>query len=226
MVLKCLGGVLLQLGIFAGLLLAPVGAWTWWRAWVFIGMMAAAGLAAMIGIVPLDPGLLNERFKPPIQRGQPLADKIILIAFLAAFFGVMAFIPLDVFRLHLLGRPGPAVSALGLAFVVASVVLMYLALRENTFASLVVRHQAERRQTVIDTGVYSAVRHPMYAGGILLLAGAPLWLESYAALIAASIPTALLIARIHIEERFLRRELAGYDAYTRRTRYKLIPFVW
>jgi protein-S-isoprenylcysteine O-methyltransferase Ste14 len=54
----------------------------------------------------------------------------------------------------------------------------------------------------------------------------PLWLESYAAVVAASVPAALLIARIRIEERFLKRELAGYESYTRRIRYRLIPFVW
>ncbi len=87
-------------------------------------------------------------------------------------------------------------------------------------------YQRERGQTVIDTGVYAVVRHPMYAAGILLMIGAPLWLESYAAALLASVPVALLIVRIRIEERFLRRELEGYDAYTRRVRYRLIPFVW
>ena len=61
----------------------------------------------------------------------------------------------------------------------------------------------------IDSGLYSLVRHPMYAGAITLFVGMPLWLESYAATILASIPAGLLVLRIHIEERFLRRELPG-----------------
>jgi protein-S-isoprenylcysteine O-methyltransferase Ste14 len=90
----------------------------------------------------------------------------------------------------------------------------------------VVKHQAERHQTVIDTGVYSIVRHPMYAGAVLLMIGMPLWLESYAATLFAIVPIILLAVRVVFEEQFLRQELSGYDAYTERIRYKLLPYVW
>ncbi|MGA2475893.1 MAG: isoprenylcysteine carboxylmethyltransferase family protein [Terriglobia bacterium] len=83
-----------------------------------------------------------------------------------------------------------------------------------------------RRQTVIDTGVYSIVRHPMYAGDVLLMVGIPLWLESYPAALLASVPIATVALRILFEERFLRRELKGYEPYTGRVRYRLIPFLW
>ncbi len=224
--LKSIAGILLQLAIFVCLLLLPAGTWAWWRAWVFIGVMVGVSVAVSVGVFAHRPDLLDERFKPPIQRGQPLADRVVLILLLLTFCGEFAFIPLDVFRFHLLGKPGPLVSALGLALVVGSMIVMYLSFRENAFAATVVRHQRERGQTVIDTGVYAVVRHPMYAAGILLMIGAPLWLESYAGALLASLPIASLILRIHVEERFLRRELEGYDAYTHRIRYRLIPFVW
>ena len=66
----------------------------------------------------------------------------------------------------------------------------------------------------------------MYAGAVLLVIGMPLWLESYAAALLASVPIGTLALRIPVEERFLRRELKGYDAYTERVRYRLIPFLW
>ena len=88
------------------------------------------------------------------------------------------------------------------------------------------KHQEERHQTVIATGVYGAVRHPMYAGAVLLLVGMPLWLESYAAALLASVPIGTLALRILVEEQFLRRALKGYAAYTERVRYRLIPFLW
>jgi protein-S-isoprenylcysteine O-methyltransferase Ste14 len=66
----------------------------------------------------------------------------------------------------------------------------------------------------------------MYTGTVLLLVGMPLWLESYAAALLASIPIGLLAVRIVFEERFLRRELNGYEAYTGRVRYRLIPLLW
>ncbi|MGH8533669.1 MAG: methyltransferase family protein, partial [Gammaproteobacteria bacterium] len=99
-------------------------------------------------------------------------------------------------------------------------------LRENAFAAPVVKHQEERQQTVIDSGVYGVVRHPMYAGAVPLLVGMPLWLELYAAVMLASFPIGTLAVRILVEEQFLRRELAGYDAYTEKVRSRLIPFVW
>jgi protein-S-isoprenylcysteine O-methyltransferase Ste14 len=66
----------------------------------------------------------------------------------------------------------------------------------------------------------------MYAGAVPLLVGMPLWLESYAVVMLASVPIGTLVVRIVVEEQFLRRALAGYNAYTERVRYRLIPFVW
>jgi len=223
---RLIGGVIWNVVIFAGLLFLPAGTLAWWRAWVFIGVVFVCTVATMVGVFLDNEDLLNERFKPPIQQGQPLADKIVLVLFIATFFGLIVFIPLDVFRLHLMGKPGAVVSSVGLVLFVAGWWLIALSFKENTFAAPVVKHQAERHQRVIDTGVYGIVRHPMYASAVLLLVGMPLWLESYAAVLLASVPIAMLILRILVEEQFLRRELKGYDAYTERVRYRLIPFLW
>ena len=155
-----------------------------------------------------------------------MADKVIVVLYIAAVSGLIVFIPLDVFRFHLMGKPGTPVSSLGLTLLIAGWWVVYFALRENAFAALAVKHQEERQHTVIDTGVYSIVRHPMYAGSALLWVGMPLWLESYPAALLASVPIATVALRILFEERFLRRELKGYDAYTQRVRYRLIPFLW
>ena len=180
----------------------------------------------LLGLSTGHEGLLKERFKPPIQKGQPLADKIVLLLFIAAYFGLIVFIPLDVFRFHLLGKPGALISSLGLVLFALGWWIFYLAMRENPFAAPVVKLQQERQQRVIDTGVYAVVRHPMYAGAVLLLVGMPLWLESYAATLLAGVPIGALVVRVLVEERFLRRELPGYLAYTERVRYRLIPFLW
>lgn len=219
-------GVLLNVAIFGGLLFLPAGALHWWRAWVFIGVVFVGTVASTVSIFRVNKGLLEERFKPPVQKGQPLADKIVVVLLIAAFVGLIVFIPLDVFRLHLLAKPGTLVSSFGLVLFVAGWWIMTLALRENAFAAPVVKHQEERQQRVIDSGVYGVVRHPMYAGGVPLLVGMPLWLGSYAAAMLASIPIGVLAVRILVEEEFLRRELVGYDAYTERVRYRLIPFLW
>ncbi len=223
---KVVVGVIYNLLIFGGLLFLPAGTFNWSRAWIFLGVVLISGIATMVIVFPGREDLLNERFKPPVQKGQPLADKVIVLLLIASFLGLIAFIPLDVFRFHLMGKPGIFVSTLGLILFIAGWWIVSLVFKENAFAAPVVKHQEERGQKVIDTGVYGVVRHPMYAGAVLLMVGMPLWLESYAAALLAIIPIGILIVRILIEERFLKRELKGYEAYTKKVRHRLIPFIW
>jgi len=89
-----------------------------------------------------------------------------------------------------------------------------------------VKHQEERQQHTITTGVYSFVRHPMYTSVVLLAPGMALWLGSYAAAILSIVPITLIGVRIIFEERFLCRELPDYEAYMHHVRYRLVPFVW
>jgi protein-S-isoprenylcysteine O-methyltransferase Ste14 len=179
----------------------------------------------MVSVFANNQGLLDERLKPPIQKGQPVADKILVIPLIAAFLDLILFIPRDVFRFRLMSKRATIVSFLGLLLFVARRLIISLSFKENASAAPVVKHQEERRHTVVDTGVYSVVRHPMYMGAVLLLLGMPLWLESYAGALLAIIPIGLLAVRILFEERFLRRELKGYDAYTGRVRLRLIPLL-
>jgi protein-S-isoprenylcysteine O-methyltransferase Ste14 len=225
-ILTLISGVLLNVAIFGGLLFVPAGTLDWWRAWVFLGVVFGGAVASTVSVFRVNKDILAERFKPPVQQGQPLADKIVVVLLIAGFVSVIVCIPLDVCRWHLMATPGILVSSLGLVLFVVGWWIMTLALRENAFAAPVVKHQADRQHTVIESGVYGVVRHPMYAGAVLLLVGMPLWLESYAAALLASIPIGTLVVRILVEELFLRRALAGYNAYTERVRYRLIPFVW
>jgi protein-S-isoprenylcysteine O-methyltransferase Ste14 len=123
-------------------------------------------------------------------------------------------------------KPGALVSFFGLALYVAGWWIMTLAMKVNPFAVPVVKLQEDRHQRVIDTGFYGVVRHPMYAGFASMAVGPALWLESYVAALVAIVPIAVLALRSILEERFLKRELKGYEAYTEKVRYRLIPFVW
>jgi len=189
-------------------------------------MMLIGTLTTSFAILNVNEDLLAERLKPPIQKEQSLADKILLPAILTAFVALLVLIPLDVFRFHLLPKPSPVVSFAGLVLFIAGWWIAYLGMRENAFAAPVVKHQTARQHAVVDTGPYHVVRHPMYAGGLLVFVGMPLWLESYAAALLATVPIALLALRILAEEDFLQRELPGYSSYEKRVRYRLIPFLW
>ena len=211
---------------YGGVLFATAGTLHWWRAWVLVGMVALGTVLTMLLVFRTRPDLLEERVKGMVQKGQPVVDRVILLTFLVTYGGSIAFIALDVFHLHLLPKPSVVVSTLGLVLIVAGWWIISLVFRENSFAAPVVKHQAERQHKVVDTGVYSVVRHPMYAGIFAYNVGIALWLESYAGAIVALVPIAVLAVRIVFEERFLRRELAGYEAYAEKVHYRLVPYVW
>ncbi|ALF53349.1 hypothetical protein ACX27_11660 [Nostoc piscinale CENA21] len=225
-IFKVLLALFWNLLIFGGLLFIPAGTLFWWRAWIFLGVVSVSVIAVMITVFRENEELWNERLKPFIQEGQPIADKILTSLFVITFFCLIAIIPLDLFQFHLLSKPGKLISSLGLLVFIVGWWIISLSFKENTFAAPVVKHQTDRQQIVIDTGVYSLVRHPMYAGAILLMIGMPLWLESYTAVLYSILPIVLLIVRIQVEEKFLRQELKGYDVYIERVRYKLLPYLW
>jgi protein-S-isoprenylcysteine O-methyltransferase Ste14 len=223
---RLLFSVLWNSGTYGAALFVAAGTFDWWRAWVLVGMIAVGTLAMMLLVFRTRPDLLRERMKGMVQKGQPVADRVLVLAFLVCYMGSTAFIGLDVFDLHLLPKPSMWVSSIGLVLVVVGWVVIALVFRENAFAAPVVKHQTTRGHKVVDTGVYSIVRHPMYAGIFVFSAGMALWLESYAGALAAIVPIGVLALRIVFEERFLRKELPGYGSYAERIRYRLIPFVW
>jgi protein-S-isoprenylcysteine O-methyltransferase Ste14 len=212
--------------IFGLLLFLSAARLNWWRAWVFLGVVFVATLVTMLAVFRDRPDLLRERSKGLIQKGQPVADRVAVLIFMVTFNCLIAFIPVDVFRLHLLRPPGPFVSAFGLLLFLAGWWIIALSFAANAFAIPVVKHQTERQHVVVDLGVYRFVRHPIYSGVVLLMIGMALWLQSYAAALLSIVPSAALVARIFVEENFLRRELAGYEEYTQRVRYRLVPYVW
>ena len=216
----------LQPALFALVLFWPAETFAWWRAWVLIAVVAVAAVLSLRGLARHDPALLAERFRPPIQAAQPIADRVVLLVFLAAYLGAVLVVPFDVFRWRLLPRPPAWLSTAGLALFVVGWWIVDRALRANTFAAPVVKSQPERGQRVIDTGPYAIVRHPMYAGAVLLLVGLPLWLESITGVVASLVPIALLAVRIRIEEAVLRAALPAYESYAARVRARLVPGIW
>jgi protein-S-isoprenylcysteine O-methyltransferase Ste14 len=220
---KQIAGIIFNTFFFGVMLFAPAGSIRWPRAWIFLAVVFV-GTAVTTFVLPEE--LLNERYKAPVQRGQPLFDQIGIFAFVGSFVVAVLFIPFDVFRLHLLRQPDIATSIFGLAIFAGGWTLITVAMRENTFAAPVVRHQKERGQRVIDSGPYRVVRHPMYSAVMPLLVGMSLWLGSFAGAIVSIVPTVLIGIRAVLEEKFLRRELPGYAEYITRTRFRMIPYVW
>jgi protein-S-isoprenylcysteine O-methyltransferase Ste14 len=86
--------------------------------------------------------------------------------------------------------------------------------------------RVEAEQTVVSTGLYGLVRHPMYMGATIMMLGMPLALDSYWGLVTLVPGVAVLALRIADEEKMLRQELTGYDEYTQKVHYRLVPGVW
>ena len=214
-------------GLVAVLLFAAAGTLAWRRGWLLLAVMLVVRLLGAIVVHRVNPALMAERARLPMHDDQPRTDRLLLLAVLATgFLGLPIIAALDVFRWQLLPRPTPLIGDVGLVLFILGWSLKNLALRANAFATTVVRLQRERAHAVADSGVYAVVRHPFYAADPLILVGLSLWLESYAAALCAVVPVSLMVLRLVHEERFLRRELAGYHDYTLRVPHRLVPGVW
>ena len=220
-----LAGAVAFVAFFAAVMLVPAGTIAWPRAWVLLAVFLVIRVWGTIVVSRAQPELLVERSRL-IREGQPASDRVLLIGFMATYAMLVAFSGLDARRLKLLGVPPPPVAAAGLLLFAGGSIVVTFVLRENAFASAVVRHQKERGHSVVTTGPYRVVRHPMYAGLAASMLGMALWLGSWAAAAASLIPAGFLAARIPLEERLLRRSLPGYAEYAARVRSRFVPGVW
>lgn len=206
--------------------LAPGGTWAWTRGLVFLGLLSIVVVSAQVAMAMLRPASFEVRqggFVADKAKRQPLIDILGLFAYVVLLAGWLAFIPLDVFALHVLPPPAGWVSGFGLVTALAGNLVAYSAVWQNQFAAPTIHDQAG--QQVIDSGIYGLIRHPLYAGNLMLFAGGALWLGSTAAAMATVAQLAATLWRIRMEEAYLRQTLPAYAAYARRVRGRLIPFV-
>jgi protein-S-isoprenylcysteine O-methyltransferase Ste14 len=214
---------LLQLPlVMAALLFLPAGTLDYWEAWVFIAVFFACSLAITVYLAVQDPQLLTRRMKAGPGAETEKTQKIIMVAAMLSFTAAIVIPAID----HRFGwSDAPAsVVILGNGLVVLSYLVFYVVFRENTYGAATI--QIADNQTVISTGPYAVVRHPMYGGALLLVLGTPLALGSWWGLVTVVPTVAGLVARLLDEERFLDANLPGYSDYMRKVRYRLVPFVW
>jgi protein-S-isoprenylcysteine O-methyltransferase Ste14 len=212
---------LVALLIAAASLFAAAGSLRWPMAWTFL-LLSAAGMA--LGFFAVDRALLVERSH--LLAGDEKADVLLSVSFaLLLYPGTLVACGLD--RRFGASPPLPLVlqlSALGIF--AAGYAFGYQAMRANPFFSAAVRIQSERGHHLVDRGPYRFVRHPGYAGALLAHLALPIALGSFWGLAPALLGALLLALRIPLEERTLRGGLSGYEEYTRRVRWRLVPGVW
>jgi protein-S-isoprenylcysteine O-methyltransferase Ste14 len=201
------------------LLFVPAGTLQYWQAWVYLAVLFLP--LTLYGFVLLlkDPEMLERRMRMRESRAAQrkaiagISILLLVIFILPGFdkrFGWSAVPPALVYGADLL--------------ILLGYLLFALTVRENRFTSRSV--EVQQGQQVISSGPYALVRHPMYLATTMMFLFSPLALGSYWGMIASVLFPVLLVPRILDEEKMLRESLSGYEAYTRKVRYRLIPFVW
>lgn len=206
--------------LLVGLLIfLPAGTLRYPNGWLLIGLLFVPMLIAGFVMLFKAPGLLAKRLDVKEKQGTQKG--------VVAFSGLMFLVGFVVagldFRFSWSQMPLPVTVAASALFLIAYALYAEV-MRENAYLSRTVK--VEEGQTVVDTGLYGIVRHPMYMATVILFLMIPLVLGSwYAALVFAFYPV-IIIARIKGEEDLLTRELPGYAAYQKKVKYRMIPFVW
>src|SRR5258708_2431554 len=209
---------------FALALFLPAGTIAWLAGWIFLVLFFGFFLAVNLWLFRHNPGLLQER--PRLGTSDQQGWDKVLFPFLIAFpFVWLIFMSLDAVRYH--WSPVPVwLQLVGAIVLLCSFYLLFLTFRENSYLSTVVRIQEDRGQTVVSTGPYHNVRHPMYIAILVFVVGTSLLLGSWYGVLLGLILLVILARRAMLEERALREELPGYAAYMAQVKYRFIPYIW
>lgn len=205
--------------IIALLIFLPAGSLGYWQGWLFMATLFVPILVAGVVMLVKSPSLLESRLKAKEgQREQDVVVKLSGLLFIAAFV-VAGFN----WRYAWLVLPDWIVWSAAVVFILCY--LLYAeVMRENAYLSRTI--EVQEGQRVVDTGLYGVVRHPMYTATTLLFLAMPLVLASPISSLIMLLYIPLIIKRINHEERFLKANLSGYVEYTKRIRYRLIPYIW
>ena len=209
----------LGIGILGLFLFIFAGDIRYWNAWLFIAAFAVCIFIFGVYLYTTDKDLLQKRLNSKEkEKEQNIYNLTAGISFIAIFI-VCGF---D-YRLGW-SLVSIAVVVSALFGMLCGYALFIVTLMQNRFASRTV--EIQDKQKVIDTGVYSMVRHPMYSAAIIMMFAVPVVLGSYFALIPVLGFLAGIIFRIMNEEKVLSDRLEGYTEYMKKTRYRLIPYIW
>ena len=212
---KFLAGVVLM-----GLLLfLPAGTLSWRQGWLLMGILFVPMFVAGLVMMKKNPDLLKSRLN---AREEQSEQRTVIALSGLMFLGAFIIAGLN-YRFSWIVLPG-WVSYAAAAVFLAGYVLYAEVLRENEWLSRTV--EVQENQQVIDTGLYGVVRHPMYLSTLFLFLSMPLVLGSVISFGIMLLYIPIIAKRIHNEEQVLEEDLQGYTDYTKRVRYKVIPFIW
>lgn len=210
-----------QLVVLGSLLFLPAGTFDYWQAWVLV-VLATSTWISGVYLLRADPATLQGR-----TRGGPTAEtrmvqKVAIGGLWLSLATMLVVSALD----HRFGWSSvpTAISLAGDVLVAVGLAVPVLVVIQNSYAAATVRVGAG--QTLVSTGLYRLVRHPMYTGNVIMMVGIPLALGSYWGLVFV-VPGLIVLAwRIRDEEKLLQEKLDGYREYTQKVHYRLVPCMW
>lgn len=212
---RAIGAVVVVFAMF----FIPAGTLDYWQAWLFCALLFIPMALIFAYLLKNNPELLERRMR--LRETHRQQKRIILLSY--PFF-VLVFLMPGLDRRFGWSEVPTAVVIVADVVMVSGYFLFFLVMRENSYASRVI--EVAQGQKVISTGPYALIRHPLYAGALMMYVAMPLALGSFWAVIPALAIVPLIVARIINEESVLEKELDGYAKYTRRVRYRLIPGIW
>ena len=209
--------------VFTALIFWPAGRLDWPAGWIYMAIVTANFAVNIAYLKRVNPVLIGARTRigPGTKRWDivwgALFGPVLIATYIVAGF--------DAVRYEW-STMAPGWWALGFVLFVAGMGLFGWSMGVNPFFEKTVRIQRDRGHHVIDTGPYAVVRHPGYVGFFGWCVSVPLLLGSWWAFVPAGLSVIGIVVRTALEDRTLRAELDGYEAYTTRTRYRLIPGLW
>jgi protein-S-isoprenylcysteine O-methyltransferase Ste14 len=219
---KAFAGLLFLFLVMAALLFISAGTLDYWQAWMFLAVYFGWSVVISLYLMKSDPELMERRMRGGPTAEKETVQKIIMFFVSLGFIGLLVLPSLD-HRFAWSHMSGYAALA-GDVLVTIGWLAIFFVFKENTFTSATIELAPD--QKVVSTGPYALVRHPMYSGALVMLAGMPIALGSWRGLLVIVVIAPALVWRLFDEEKFLARNLPGYVAYQNRVRYRLIPLVW
>jgi protein-S-isoprenylcysteine O-methyltransferase Ste14 len=212
-----------QLVVGLGLtLFGPAWTFHFWQGWVYVFVFSASSALITAYLWKNDRRLLESRVRAGPRAEKEPSQRVIQLVASFAFIGIFVVASLD--RRFSLSHVPLAIVIAGDVLVVLGFLIIFVVFRENPFAGGTIDVAAD--QGVVSTGPYAIVRHPMYAGALVMLVGTPPALGYWWGFITVALITVVICWRLLDEERFLSKSLPGYAEFCRRVPFRLIPRVW